>query len=310
MRREKRNKRLKGRIFDIKRYAIHDGPGIRTTVFFKGCTLHCQWCHNPEGIYFEQEIMFRPERCEEECWDCVPRCPKKAIDEKKSIITIDTKKCDLCGICGDICAYEAVEIVGRDVTVEEIVNEVEKDRIFFDESGGGVTISGGEPLAQNDFLLALLDELKKMDIHTAVDTSGFVSYDVLEEVSKSADLILFDLKVMDEQRHRVFTGESNTLILENLDRLSGNGGDIFIRMPVLKGLNDDEENIQSMMDFLRSLKKSWPINLLPFHKGGEGKLKRLNKKSPLVEFKTPSEDKMGKIKNTLSSHGFHVKIGG
>ena len=301
---------MKGTIFDIKRYAIHDGPGIRTTVFFKGCTLRCQWCHNPEGIIFEREIMFRSSRCAEECWDCVPRCPKKAIKKNGNIIAIDKKKCDLCGICGDVCAYEAVAIIGRDVTIHEIIEEVEKDRIFYDESGGGVTISGGEPLAQGDFLLTLLDELNIRDIHVAVDTSGSVPYEILEEVSQRADLILYDLKVMNEHRHRVFTGKSNTQILENLRRLNENGNNVIIRMPVLKGLNDDQENIQSMVDFLLPLNNSWPINLLPFHRGGEGKLMRLNKKSPLVEFKTPSSKKLEGVRDILSSHGFSVKIGG
>ena len=301
---------MKGTIFDIKRYAIHDGPGIRTTVFFKGCTLRCQWCHNPEGIKFEHEIMFRPSRCAEECWDCVPRCPKKAINENGKIIAIDQKKCDLCGICGDVCAYEAVATVGRDVTVPEIIEEVEKDRIFYDESGGGVTISGGEPLAQGDFLLALLDELNNRDIHTAIDTSGCVPYEILYEVSQRADLILYDLKVMQENRHRVFTGKSNAQILENLRRLNDNGNNIIIRMPVLKGLNDDQENIQNMVDFLLPLNKAWEINLLPFHRGGEGKRVRLNKKEPLVDFKTPSSKKLEEVRDRLSSHGFSVKIGG
>jgi len=301
---------MKGTIFDIKRYAIHDGPGIRTTVFFKGCTLRCQWCHNPEGIIFEREIMFRSSRCAEECWDCVPRCPKKAIKKKGNVIAIDKKKCDLCGICGDVCAYEAVAIIGRDVTIHEILEEVEKDRIFYDESGGGVTISGGEPLAQGDFLLTLLDELNIRDIHVAVDTSGSVPYEILEEVSQRADLILYDLKVMNEHRHRVFTGKSNTQILENLRRLNETGNNVIIRMPVLRGLNDDQENIQSMVDFLLPLNNSWPINLLPFHRGGEGKLMRLNKKSPLVEFKTPSSKKLEGVRDILSSHGFSVKIGG
>lgn len=303
-------KQVKGTIFDIKRYAIHDGPGIRTTVFFKGCTLRCQWCHNPEGIKFEHEIMFRPERCAADCWDCVPRCPQKAISKNGTVISIDDAKCDLCAICEDVCAYEAVAVVGRDVTVQEIIKEVEKDRIFYEESGGGVTISGGEPLAQGDFLLSLLDELSKRNIHTAVDISGYMPYEILDEVSNRADLILYDLKVMDEHRHRVFTGESNTLILENLKRLSEKGTHTIIRMPVLKGLNDDPENIQSMVDFLLPLNNSWQINLLPFHRGGEGKRERLKKKSPFVEFKTPSKEKLNEIKDKLSAHGFDVKIGG
>lgn len=301
---------MRGTIFDIKRYAIHDGPGIRTTVFFKGCTLNCQWCHNPEGIQFEHEIMFRPERCAAECWECVSRCPKKAIDEKGTVISIDPKKCNYCGICEDVCAYDAVAVVGREVTVPEIVSEVEKDRIFFDESGGGVTLSGGEPAAQADFMLSLLEALKEKNIHTAVDTSGFVPYEILDEASRRTDLILYDLKVMDEHRHRVFTGQSNRIILDNLKKLSERGSDIIIRMPVLKGLNDDPENIQRMVEFLLPLNKSWRINLLPFHRGGEGKRGRLNKKNPLVEFKTPSDEKLKEIKDRLSSQGFHVKIGG
>ncbi len=301
---------MKGTIFDIKRYAIHDGPGIRTTVFFKGCTLRCQWCHNPEGIKFEHEIMFRSSRCAEDCWDCIPCCPKRAIEEKGKLIVIDHDKCDLCGVCGDVCAYEAVAIVGREVTVPEIIDEVEKDQLFYDESRGGVTISGGEPLAQGDFLLELLEELNKRDIHAAVDTSGCVPYEILDVVSQRADLILYDLKVMNEKRHRVFTGEPNGQILENLRRLNEKGNDIIIRMPVIKGLNDDQENIQSMVDFLLPLRKTWQINLLPFHRGGEGKLERLNKKIPLVDFKTPTEKKLEEIRDRLSSYGFRVKIGG
>jgi pyruvate formate lyase activating enzyme len=301
---------MNGTIFDIKRYAIHDGPGIRTTVFFKGCTLNCQWCHNPEGIQFEQEVMIRADRCAAECWDCITRCPRKAIGENGTIISINAEKCDLCAVCEDVCAYEAVAIVGREVTVPEIIKEVEKDRIFYDESGGGVTFSGGEPVAQGDFLLSLLEVLKDSGIHTAVDTSGFAPYEILSEVSRKTDLILYDLKVMDENRHRAFTGQSNRIILENLQKLSENGTDIVIRMPVLKGLNDDPENIESMVDFLLPLNRSWRINLLPFHRGGEGKRGRLNKKEALVEFKPPLEKTLREIEDKLSSKGFHVKIGG
>jgi len=301
---------MKGTIFDIKRYAIHDGPGIRTTLFFKGCTLNCQWCHNPEGIQAGREIMFRPERCAPECWDCVPRCPKKAIRREENIIAIDTEICDFCGECEDVCAYDAVAVIGRDVTVPEILAEVEKDRIFFDESGGGVTLSGGEPLAQADFVMPLLEALGERDIHTAVDTSGFVPYEILNEAARKADLILYDLKVLDDSKHRLFTGQSNKIILENLQKLSESEVEILIRMPVLKGLNDDKENIQKMVEFLVPLNRSWRIYLLPFHRGGEGKRKRLNRKSPEVDFEVPSEKRLEEIKEAFSSQGFHVKIGG
>jgi pyruvate formate lyase activating enzyme len=301
---------VKGTIFDIKRYAIHDGPGIRTTVFFKGCTLRCRWCHNPEGIERKHEIMFRPERCAEDCRQCVTSCPRKAIVKKTEVIHIDKNRCDLCGVCGEECGYEAIEWVGRDVTIQEILDEVEKDRIFYEESGGGVTLSGGEPLAQAKFLLELLDELGKRNIHTAIDTSGFVPYKILEEASQKADLLLYDLKIMDENKHEAFTGESNALILDNLKKISADGREIIIRMPVIGGINDDEENIQRLVDFLLSCKNLKKINLLPYHKGAEGKLRRLMKKSASLDFKAPAEKRLDEIKKKMSSHGFTVKIGG
>jgi pyruvate formate lyase activating enzyme len=301
---------VKGTIFDIKRYAIHDGPGIRTTVFFKGCTLRCRWCHNPEGIEREREIMFRSERCAVECQDCVSVCPQRAITKKRKVISIDRMRCDLCAKCEEACAYEAVELVGREVSAQEILNEIEKDRIFYDESKGGVTLSGGEPLVQPDFLLDLLTELNKRNIHTAVDTSGFVPSEILRAVSQKADLLLYDLKVMDEEKHKKYTGESNTLILENLRKLSGNGKKIIIRMPVLAGLNDDDENIQKQADFLKSCGGVEEIDLLLYHRGGEEKRKRLRKKDPLEDFRAPSDRRLQEIKDRLSCYGFSVKIGG
>jgi pyruvate formate lyase activating enzyme len=297
-------------IFDIKRYAIHDGPGIRTTVFFKGCTLRCQWCHNPEGIEREREIMLRAERCAEECRDCVPVCPQGAITKKSQVISIDHAKCDLCEKCEEACIYEAVECVGRETSVQDILEEVEKDRIFYEESGGGVTFSGGEPLAQPDFLLALLRELKGRNIHTAVDTSGFVPFDILDKVSQEADLILFDLKIMDKEKHLKFTGESNSLILENLRKHSRDRKKIIIRVPVLEGLNDDEKSIQKMVEYLRTCGGIEEINLLPHHKGGEAKRKRLNRSFPAIDFRAPSDQRVEEIKNHLSAYGFSVKVGG
>jgi pyruvate formate lyase activating enzyme len=301
---------VKGIIFDIKRYAIHDGPGIRTTVFFKGCTLRCQWCHNPEGIEYEPEMMIRTERCAKECRECVSVCPHLAITKRGRVIAVDQEKCDLCGNCTDVCMYESIEIVGREAGIKEILDEITKDRIFYDESEGGVTFSGGEPLAQPDFLLALLTELKQRNIHTAVDTSGFVSFDRLEKASQKTDLILFDLKVMDEDKHRTFTGESNALILENLQKLSQNGKKIIIRVPVLEGVNDDDGNIQRMAEFLRSCGSIQEINLLPYHKGGEEKRRRLSKPSTSIAFRAPSNQRLKEIKNRLSAYGFSVRIGG
>jgi len=300
----------KGTIFDIKRYAIHDGPGIRTTVFFKGCNLLCPWCHNPEGIDKEQEIMYDPQKCAEDCLDCVSACPQKAITKTGKQVSIDRSRCDLCGDCEEACAYEAVKIIGREVAVQEVLDEIQKDRIFYEESGGGVTLSGGEPLAQPEFLMCLLDELEKKDIHTVLDTSGNVPFNLLDKVSEKVNLFLYDLKVMDEERHRRFTGESNILILENLKRLTGKDKKIIIRIPVLAGVNDDQENVRKTAEFLRRCGSIRKINLLPYHRGGEEKYKRLERRKTFPKFHSPSQSKIQAMQEMFSAYGLTTKIGG
>ncbi len=226
------------------------------------------------------------------------------------MIAIVRGRCDLCGKCAEACMYDAVECVGRVVSIQDVLDEVEKDRIFYEESEGGITFSGGEPLVQPDFLLALLTGLKGRNIHTAVDTSGLVDFDILEKISQEADLILFDLKIMDKEKHQEFTGKSNEIILENLRKLSQGGKRIIIRMPVLEGVNDDEGHIQRMAEFLRSCGSIEEINLLPYHKGGEEKRRRLNRSNPSIAFRAPSDQRLQEINNELSSYGFSVKIGG
>jgi pyruvate formate lyase activating enzyme len=254
--------------------------------------------------------MFRAERCARECRDCLSVCPQRAITKRSSVISVDQTKCDLCGKCQEVCMYEAIECIGQKVGIQEILDEVIKDRIFYEESQGGVTFSGGEPLAQPDFLLALLTELNKRNIHTAVDTSGFVPFEILEKVSQKADLILFDLKIMDEEKHRRFTGESNALILENLKKLSMDQNDIIIRVPILEGINDEKKDILKLAEFLGSCGNIHAINLLPYHKGGEEKRRRLNQSYLFVDFRAPSEEKLQEIRDNLSAYGFSVRIGG
>jgi len=212
-----------GIIFDIKRYAIHDGPGIRTTIFLKGCSLRCQWCQNPEGQESNPEIILRSSRCATECSECVSVCPQEAVSKDGNSIEIDKAKCDLCAKCEEVCVYEALEVVGREVAVQEVMEEVEKDKIFFDESGGGITFSGGEPLMQVDFLEPLIKEIKKKNIHVTLDTSGYVSFEDLERISDKVDLFLYDLKIMNDAKHKKYTGVSNKLILENLRNLQNKG---------------------------------------------------------------------------------------
>ena len=301
---------MKGLIFDIKRYAIHDGPGIRTTVFFKGCPLRCPWCHNPEGQEPKPEIAWHFKRCPRECRDCLSVCPENAIKKIGKSVKIDLSKCDLCGKCSDICVYEALEIVGKERTVQEVMNEVEKDRIFFENSGGGVTFSGGEPLMQPDFLEALLEQCKKRNIRTALDTCGYDSSETLEKISDKVDLFLYDIKLINDKKHKKYVVASNSIILENLKKLSKKGMKIIIRVPLIAGVNDDDDNIRKISEFLLSLKNLKQINLLPYHKGGAEKYKRLKKKNPPHSFMATSVERTKKIKNMLEDYGFLVKIRG
>jgi pyruvate formate lyase activating enzyme len=301
---------MKGIIFDVKRYAIHDGPGIRTTVFLKGCPLQCQWCQNPEGIEPGPEIFVRQKRCAEDCDACVSACSQGAISKVGNSIEIDREKCDFCGKCEDACVYEALEIVGREVTVAEALVEMERDRVFFDESGGGITFSGGEPLMQFDFFLALLAEIKKRNIHVTLDTSGYVPFKDLERVSDKVDLFLYDLKIIDDEKHKEYTGVSNRIILENLRKLAERGKPVAVRIPLISGVNDDDQSIQLLTEYLRSLKNIKDISLLPYHRGGCEKYRNLRKQDPLKEFQPPSGKRIEEIRKILIEAGFSVKTGG
>jgi len=298
-----------GLIFDLKKYAITDGPGIRTTVFFKGCPLLCRWCHNPEGQSFAPEIMTRPSRCLADCSECVSTCPEAAIVKTAGVPMLDRTRCTTCGKCADICPAQAIELVGRRISAAQLLREIEKDRIFHDDSGGGVTFSGGEPLSQPDFLSEILDLCRKKEIHATVDTCGFAPADVLERIAEKTDLFLFDLKALDEIKHFAFTGESNRLILENLKRLAAKGKKTVVRIPVVPGVNDDDENIRGTAEFLRSLGTISEISLLPYHKLGRDKYRGLEKKPSGDDFTPPSAERLEQIKRDLEVCGFRVSLG-
>jgi pyruvate formate lyase activating enzyme len=299
----------KGLVFDIKRYSINDGPGIRTTVFFKGCPLQCQWCHNPEGKSSDPEVMVRAARCLNDCAECLAVCAEGALRKSGAIPVLDRNLCTACGECAGICPTQAIEIVGRRVSAVELLDEIEKDRVFFEESGGGVTFSGGEPLAQPEFLAEVLELCRKKEIHTAVDTCGFAVPQVLDRIAPKVDLFLFDLKTMDEQKHIASTGESNQLILENLRRLAASGRKIVVRIPIVPGLNDDEENIRQTAGFLRTLEGISEISLLPYHRLGRGKSRGIETASASPEFSLPTEESLERIKTGLESCGFRVRRG-
>lgn len=301
---------MTGRVFDIKRYSIHDGPGIRTTVFLKGCPLRCLWCHNPEGIDPAAELMHWPSRCSR-CYACVAACPVRAIcKDSAGAVAVDKTKCDLCGKCAEACLYDAMQIVGSEMTVGDLVHEIEKDRVFYEQSGGGATVSGGDPLAQPAFLEELLRALRSRGIHTAVDISGFAPADLRDRIAGLTDLVLYDLKIMDETKHRELTGVSNAPILENLKRLAANGTEVWVRIPLMAGVNDDDKNIDGAIAFLKTLGNLKTVGLLPYHSGGTEKARRLGKESYFKTFEAPSEGRLAAIEAAFRAAGFNVRKGG
>ena len=298
-----------GIIFDIERFSIHDGPGIRTTVFFKGCPLNCWWCHNPESQSAGRQRWFWDRRCIQ-CQACVAACAQGAISLSDGSLVTDAARCVLCGDCAQVCPAEAREMVGRRMTVADVMAEIKKDIVFYDQSGGGVTFSGGEPLMQPDFLDALLARCKREEIHTTVDTSGLAAWKTLEKISRQVDLFLYDLKTIDEARHWQFTGVSNAPILENLRRLSGLGHALLIRIPVIPTVNADDESVRQLGDFIASLPRVNGVELLRYHRIGLDKYDRLNLPYSLPDVQPPSDSRMAEIAELLRQWGLSVKQGG
>jgi pyruvate formate lyase activating enzyme len=296
---------LTGSIFNIQKFSIHDGPGIRTTVFFKGCPLHCQWCHNPESQLTGQQVLLWTARCIG-CGACIESCPQGAITLGEAGAATDLGLCDQCGDCVEDCYAQARELVGREVSVEQVMAEIESDRPFYEESGGGATFSGGEPLMQPDFLLALLEACKAQEIHTTVDTCGFASWNVLERVRSCTDLFLFDLKMVDNARHQEYTGASNELILRNLHRLSESGQAIRLRIPIISGVNDEPEHIRQIGEFAAGLPHLDEVDILPYHNIAAEKYRRLNRIYALPDTHPPSEEHMAEIAQAL--RGFGLKV--
>lgn len=302
-----------GLVFDIQRFSIHDGPGIRTTVFLKGCPLACPWCHNPESQAASPELMFWAGRCIL-CEACLPVCPHGAIsvtvDEGARRIVTDPARCQLCGECVAACYAGARELVGRWMTVGEVLAEVTRDVPFYDQSGGGVTISGGEPLAQPEFLTGLLQACRAQDIHTAVDTCGYAPWPVVDQVRPYVDLFLYDLKLMDNARHRQVTGVSNEAILGNLQRLAAGGHRLRVRVPVIPGLNDDEANLQALGATVAALPGAVGVDLLAYHPTARDKYRRLDRAYFLDTLQAPTEGQMAAVAARLRALGNDVKLGG
>lgn len=298
---------MKASIFNIQKFSIHDGPGIRTTVFFKGCPLQCIWCHNPESQNLGKEILYDKNKCTL-CGSCIKICQNNAIELKDNDLEINMDKCTFCGDCTVCCINSAKQIAGKEYTVDEVMKEVLKDRVFYKNSKGGVTLSGGEPLIYAAFVEELLMELKKENIHTAVDTCGAVDFKVLERISKYTDLFLYDIKSMDEEKHILYTGVSNKNIINNLINLSKIHNNINLRLPIIEGINADENHIFEILKLIKNtnIKK---INLLPYHDIAMHKYEKLGRK--YYEYmKRPADEKLKRYKEIFEKEGYRVKIGG
>ncbi len=304
----KSEKDLKGLVFNIQRYSIHDGPGIRTTVFFKGCPLQCRWCSNPESINPKPEILVRDTRCNG-CGRCLEVCSAGALSLASTGLWLDRDKCDLCLKCIGACWEDAIEVAGRYMTLDEVVEECRRDEPFYRNSGGGVTLSGGEPLLQAEFALALLGRCKGLGYNTAVDTCGQVAWNVMEKALDIADLILFDVKHLDSAEHRDGTGVDNKLILSNLEKaVSSGGARIWIRIPVIPGYNDSNEYIEKLAARLSSLKAE-KISVLGYHEFGRPKYQSLGKAYQLSGRQPLGNIRLNEIVEIFKSAGLDATAG-
>ncbi|MCW4039544.1 MAG: glycyl-radical enzyme activating protein [Candidatus Bathyarchaeota archaeon] len=300
-----------GLLLDIDRFAAHDGPGIRTIVFLKGCPLRCLWCHSPESQASHPQILFQPERCTT-CGHCIPACPNDALRNNPNtsldVPQLSYQDCSACGQCVELCYSNALRIAGRPVTATSLVNEVRKDIPFFERSGGGVTVSGGEPLMQPHLTYHFLAACKQQGIHTALETSGYAPWNQLLRIAKTTDLVLFDVKMLDPDLHRTYTGVTNQLILHNLQQLVPQTS-IQVRVPCIPGINDRETQIHELAIYLSRIGIAH-IALLPYNAAANAKYQWIGRPYPFSQKQTQSEDYMKYLARLCTTEGLHVQIGG
>lgn len=297
-------------IFDIRRYSINDGPGIRITIFLKGCPLKCKWCHNPESQPPEVQKLYTASKCIG-AQDCIEVCPEDALTLTPEGIVTGYELCTLCGKCAEACPSKAIEMSGKMYAAEELLGIIEKERVHIDQSGGGVTFSGGEPLMHHEFLIKMLKACGEKELHRVVDTCGFAETKILLEVANHTDLFLFDLKLMDPEKHKQWTGVDNRLILKNLKVLAETGANINIRIPLIKNVNTEKNELSKMAGFVASLPgRKANVNLLPYHNIASGKYKKLEIPYDKGEMGEPSEKEIQKAVEIFKSFEIETEIGG
>jgi len=309
---------VSGLVFDIQRFSVHDGPGIRTTVFLKGCSLHCFWCHNPEGLRMTPEVQFLPNRCLG-CGACVAACEHDGQHLDDGVRSFERERCVACGACVEACVAEALTLAGKQMTAEAVVAEVMRDRVFYETSGGGVTLSGGEPALQPDFSAAILAQCKAEGLHTAIETCGHIPWSGLEALLPVTDLVMMDLKHVDSAKHRAATGAGNERILANARQLALTRKPLIFRTPVVPGVNDTPAEIEAIAAFVRELVSLRAISsngngpaeisweLLPFHRLAADKYRSLGLDYRARELNPPPKDQMAVLAEAAQSSGVVVR---
>lgn len=299
-----------GIITKIQRFGLEDGPGIRSTVFLKGCPLRCKWCSNPECQNPDPEIVYYETKCIEECDVCVSLCKYEAIVKDKGRIRIKKRNCSYCLDCIHRCPSGALSLIGKNISPNEVVKDVQRDESFYNYSEGGITLSGGEPLLQPEFTLDILKRCKELRVHTVLDTCGYTNADVLSDILEYVDLFLFDLKHMDPNRHKALTGVSNDTILDNAQKISDAGIPIIIRFPLVPEVNDSSDNLHQMMLFMRCLQSALRVEILPYHSLGLSKYKSLGRKPSLPKIPTPRKKDIQRVQRALKDSKLEMVVRG
>jgi pyruvate formate lyase activating enzyme len=297
-----------GIVFNIQKFSVHDGPGIRTTVFMKGCPLQCHWCANAESIGTEPELGIIRNICNH-CGKCLDVCPEKALRfDDNDRIQVDRNRCTACGECVAVCPTGALTIYGKQVTVDDVFKEIEKDKAFYEGSNGGITVSGGEPLRQSDFITALFKQCHEAGIGTCLDTCGYAATDKLKDVLAFTDYILYDIKHMDTARHQQFTGVANNLILNNAKVIAESGIPVLYRIPLIKNINDTTHNIRETIKFIQTLGNDTAVEFLPYHRLGIGKYQTLDRPYRGETFQTPSSDDIETLIKIFKDQGIQCNV--